>query len=451
MCLWTVPTFCPMTSSKLRALALTMTIHVQAGLGATLLAHRPALRVTTSSIPARASHCVGCAVAPGFIDEGTALLQLSDREHIGRIGCLLESIKGASFLPPPVIISAIWKPADLATMALLIAAAQYMPQLYRRESKLLKAFDAAAYERSILKVISKALLTCAQTLFAFYIVDALCYMGAIQFASLATRAGRLAEIFGIFGAAVAAARILSSFKTWFLQRCVREEECSVGLVPHLERLWDAGIWGAVALISLQITSLQLGMALKGLLAFGGVSGVVVALACKSPATELVSGLMLAIEEPFLPGERIECAGVKGKVESLGWLSTFVRCADGALTIVPNSAFAGKQVLNRSRATPSPPRTAIEATMPLRYADLPKVEALLAALRTALSELPFAAQAAAPTVHLAEFGAAAVHVKLSLTVAAIGDEADGLREQALLVAAKTVRDSGLEFSPHSSHD
>ena len=102
----------------LRVLVLSG-VHMQT---AALLAAQggPTLRISVVRAP-RAPNCVGCAAACGYIDEGTALLQLADREHIGRIGWIMESLKGASFLPAPVIISAIWKPTDLAAIALSCA------------------------------------------------------------------------------------------------------------------------------------------------------------------------------------------------------------------------------------------------------------------------------------------------------------------------------------------
>ena len=68
------------------------------------------------------------------------------------------------------------------------------------------------------------------------------------------------------------------------------------------RLADFGIGVLSAIVALDMLSLELGVALTSLLAVGGLSSVVVALACQEPLSHLVYGLLVTFSDKFRPGE-----------------------------------------------------------------------------------------------------------------------------------------------------
>lgn len=406
-----------------------------------------------------------------FVGEVEALLQLSHREHAGRMVTLLQNLMRVHAIPPACLATAFWKPLDLVTIAALVLGSRRLRQR--------QASAATTNAKPLAAVVAATLGTFAWMLGGFYVVrtrpprrvaprfaslpvyaslaaspvlcqvDALCYLGAKQVPMLAARLGRIAELSTCFGTAFGLARAASLIKSWALSRCAVGGGCGGA---HWQRLTDASIWAMAILITLEIVSLELGIALKALLALGGFSGVVVAVACKAPAADLISGILLSVEVPFAPNDRIECAGAKGVVEEIGWLSTRIR-SDAGLVVVPNSALAGKQVVNLSRRREqeeprTPAVTVLDTTLLLRYADLPKMAAVIGALRRQLASLPRLAPATVPAVHLADLGDAAVHVRMSVSFDATGEEAAELKQQALLLAASAVASQGAGFAPQS---
>ena len=90
------------------------------------------------------------------------------------------------------------------------------------------------------------------------------------------------------------------------------------------RLVDAGIVLLVTILSLEALSLELGVAFGSLIAVGGASSVVVALACQEPLRHLINGLLLAFSDKFEPGDEIMFDDVAGFCTSMGWFDTSVR-------------------------------------------------------------------------------------------------------------------------------
>ena len=80
----------------------------------------------------------------------------------------------------------------------------------------------------------------------------------------------------------------------------------------------------------------------------------------------------------------------------------------------------------------------------RYCDLPRVEAVVEALRGELAAFPGAVRRLEPSAHLAELGERSVVVKISLEVALTGAKAVAAKQQVLLAAARVVQEQGACF-------
>jgi MscS family membrane protein len=82
-----------------------------------------------------------------------------------------------------------------------------------------------------------------------------------------------------------------------------------------------------------------------LLATGGLVGIVVGLAAQDTFGNFFSGAMIAADQPFREGDRIEIQGVIGDVVSVGPRSTRIKTLDSQLVTVPNKILTENMLTN----------------------------------------------------------------------------------------------------------
>ena len=127
---------------------------------------------------------------------------------------------------------------------------------------------------------------------------------------------------------------------------------------------------------------QIGIPLVGVLAGVGVGGLAIALAAQDSLKNLLGSLMIFMDQPYKPGERIVVQGHDGFVEQIGLRSTKIRMLDGALTSIPNERMASLDIENIGR------RKFIRRQTNLRLAyDTPpeKIETALAIIEDVLKD------------------------------------------------------------------
>lgn len=94
---------------------------------------------------------------------------------------------------------------------------------------------------------------------------------------------------------------------------------------------------------------DLGTLLKSLIAFGGLSSIVVGLALQGPATQLLQGALMMAANKFHCKEKIRLGdGTEGKVVQIGLLETTIMGGDDILVKIPHSKMAGQKFSNLSR-------------------------------------------------------------------------------------------------------
>jgi small-conductance mechanosensitive channel len=115
------------------------------------------------------------------------------------------------------------------------------------------------------------------------------------------------------------------------------------VVPLLKRLAHI----TLILITGVIVAGYFGTDVLALSAALGLSGFALALAAKDTITNVISGFVLMVSQPFKVGDRIDVAslGSWGEVVAIGIRSTNVLMRDNRLVIVPNSAIVGNTVVN----------------------------------------------------------------------------------------------------------
>ena len=113
------------------------------------------------------------------------------------------------------------------------------------------------------------------------------------------------------------------------------------LVVFLSRgiVWFLGIY-----LSLQ----ELGIELLGILASLAVFSLIIGLAVQQTLGNMLNSFMLAVDQPFEVGDRIEVDGVTGTVMSVGILSTKILTLTEELVVIPNNRLVDSTITNYAR-------------------------------------------------------------------------------------------------------
>lgn len=163
------------------------------------------------------------------------------------------------------------------------------------------------------------------------------------------------------------------------------------------------IFKIIVIIITALTLMQeFGLSISGLLAFGGVGGLVIGLAAKDLLSNFFGGLMIFLDRPFKVGEFIKSPDrdIEGIVESIGWRLTVVRTFSKNVLYIPNSAFANIVVENATRMT----NRRINQIIGLRYDDLDKIPKIVDDVRIYLESHNDIDQSNKPTVYFQSFSA-----------------------------------------------
>lgn len=109
-------------------------------------------------------------------------------------------------------------------------------------------------------------------------------------------------------------------------------------------LLRASFWFGGLYLALDV----LGFELVGLLASLAVFSLIIGLAMQQTLGNIVNSFMLALDQPFEVGDRIEVDGHLGSVVSVGILSTKVLTIGENLVVIPNNNLVNSTVINHAR-------------------------------------------------------------------------------------------------------
>lgn len=101
-------------------------------------------------------------------------------------------------------------------------------------------------------------------------------------------------------------------------------------------------------IAFALFNLGLGGLASSLVAGAGVTAIIIGFAFKDIAENFLSGILLAINKPFVIGDIIEVNGVKGPVLHVDLRSTQIKTADGRDIYIPNSMVVKNIFINYTR-------------------------------------------------------------------------------------------------------
>ncbi len=109
---------------------------------------------------------------------------------------------------------------------------------------------------------------------------------------------------------------------------------------------SARIFGIVlGLTIIFIGANKIGIPVFGVLAGVGVGGLAFALAAQDSLKNLLGSLMIFMDQPYKPGQRIVVQGYDGFVDQIGLRSTRIRLLSGAMATIPNETMARLEIEN----------------------------------------------------------------------------------------------------------
>jgi MscS family membrane protein len=102
---------------------------------------------------------------------------------------------------------------------------------------------------------------------------------------------------------------------------------------------------------------QLGIEVLPFVAGLGIAGLAIGLAAKDSIANVIAGIFIIIDRPFVVGDRIEVwsapkqAATWGDVMEIGLRSTKIRTTDNILLIIPNSEIGRRDIINYTAISP----------------------------------------------------------------------------------------------------
>jgi len=151
-----------------------------------------------------------------------------------------------------------------------------------------------------------------------------------------------------------------------------------------------------------------GVDLSSLAIIAASLGVGIGFGLQNIINNLVSGIIILAERPISIGDRIEVAGVAGRVTKIQLRSTTMVTNDNITMIVPNADFISNTVTNWSHGDPK-----VRIRVPVGVAYGSDLKLLQQLLLEAAGEHPKALRDPSPVVLFTEFGDSSLNFELGV--------------------------------------
>ena len=237
-------------------------------------------------------------------------------------------------------------------------------------------------------------------------------------------------------------RLIAELERIYRNRVLRigDKDLAPGTLYSVFRMLRFVVFILAALTAMD----ALGVSISGILAFGGVGGIILGFAAKDTLANLFSGLMIFWERPFVVGDWIRCPGInaEGTVEKIGWRMTQIRTFDQRPLYIPNSLFSGGVIENPQRMT----NRRIYEYFGVRYDDIGKIRAILADIRQILATHQGIDSTQICMVNLDRYGASSADCFIyAMTTTTKWQTFHEVKEDILLQVADIIAKHGAEFA------
>ena len=241
---------------------------------------------------------------------------------------------------------------------------------------------------------------------------------------------------------------------WTLLRCkgvlLRHVQDHQGLWPpgssrsqYLFDLTNKLITAAVVLIGTVESLRLLGVSAGVLFAASGFSAAALGFGARTLIENLLSGVMLYINRPFVVGDQVSMPGIalQGSVSRIGAYYTELLTPDRQPLSVPNAVFAREPVINARRRE----QRELVLEVLLRGQDHGAVAAITAELRRQLAQTAGIAADLPQRVHAVGLEAGGLRLRLQCFCSSDLDQALALQEHLLLAMAACIERHGAKLA------
>jgi len=195
----------------------------------------------------------------------------------------------------------------------------------------------------------------------------------------------------------------------FLQRLlIRRFLSKTRLQPSLQFGLSRIIGYMLIAIGFYVAFQAVGFDLSSLAIIAASLGVGVGFGLQNIINNFVSGIIILAERPISIGDRIDVAGVAGRVTKIQLRSTTVVTNDNITMIVPNADFISNTVTNWSHGDPK-----VRIRVPVGVAYGSDLKLLQRLLLEAAEEHPKALRDPSPVVLFTEFGDSSLNFELGV--------------------------------------
>ncbi|MFA6910437.1 MAG: mechanosensitive ion channel family protein [Candidatus Cloacimonadaceae bacterium] len=187
---------------------------------------------------------------------------------------------------------------------------------------------------------------------------------------------------------------------------------------------------------------EFGFKISALLGAAGIFGVAIGFASQTSISNIISGIFLISEKPFMIGDVVEVNGNTGMIDSIDLLSVKLKTFDGRYVRIPNETMIKNDVINITRF----PIRRAQFVLPVAYKeDLRKVVGILQEIA---DSIPGALKEPAPLLALEDFSDSCVNINFGVWTESAN--VVNMKTELMLAVKERFETEGIEIPfPHVS--
>jgi small conductance mechanosensitive channel len=116
----------------------------------------------------------------------------------------------------------------------------------------------------------------------------------------------------------------------------------------VEQLFERVVRLTIGAIGLVIVLDQVGINVAALVAGLGIAGIALGFAARDTMENLIAGVTILLDQPFVVGDNVELEDTFGTVHEITLRSTRLRTLDHQMAVFPNTQMIAQKVLNHTR-------------------------------------------------------------------------------------------------------
>ena len=192
-----------------------------------------------------------------------------------------------------------------------------------------------------------------------------------------------------------------------------------------------GVFFALGVVGLDKTVMSL-------MAGVGVIGLALGFAFKDLAANLISGLFIAIQNPFDIGDTIKINNITGTVEMIRLRDTILSAGNGQKIYIPNKSFMEDALYNFSQTA----EKRFDLNVGVSYED--DLDKVIETLKNDLSKSENLKKGKTVTVAVKEFAPAAVILEINMWIDVPGVDAVEFSNKAMVTIKNSLQKNGFHI-------